>query len=125
MAKTSKVAEKIPFKERSHAFKLKVVREIENGLISRNFASKKYLTSRSTIDYWYKKLSTDMNASSENKSLQKQVKKLKEEIEELEFVNRVHREALEEMLKKYGEDPKKSYAGQLLEFAKELERKSK
>ncbi|MBS1774610.1 MAG: hypothetical protein IT254_05180 [Chitinophagaceae bacterium] len=63
------LAEQIPFGERSHSFKLKVVREIENGQISRNFAAKKYFASRSSIDYWYHKLSNDMNDNSENKSL--------------------------------------------------------
>lgn len=124
MTKHHSPAEKISFKERSHSFKLKVVREIENGLISKNFAVKKYLATRSSIEYWCKKLGTDMNEKNNN-STQKEIKKLKAEIEELKFVNLVHSEALQEMFKKYGEDPKKSYAGQLAEFAKELSKKLK
>lgn len=61
MTKKTSPAEKISFREASYSFKLKVVQEIQNGLISRNFAAKKYLASRSTIEYWYKKLATDMN----------------------------------------------------------------
>lgn len=117
--------EQIPFSERSHSFKLKVVREIENGLISRNFAVKKYHASRSSIDYWYNKLSTDMNDNSENKSLKKQIKKLKEEIEELKFIKEVHTEVIKDAFKRLGEDEKKSYAGQLMQFAKEIEKGSK
>ena len=117
--------EQIPFSERSHGFKLKVVREIENGRISRNFACKKYFASRSSIDYWYKKLSSDMNDNSENKSLLKQIKKLKEEIEELKFVREVQEEVIKDAFKRLGEDEKKSYAGQLMQFAKDITKKSK
>jgi transposase-like protein len=106
----------------SFAFKLKVVQEIENGLISKNFASKKYLASRSSIDYWCKKLGTDMNENN-NHSTQKEIKKLKAKIEELEFINMVHKEALTEIFKKFGDDPKKSYAKQLEEFAREIEKR--
>lgn len=117
--------EEIPFSERSHQFKLKVIREIENGQISRNFASKKYFASRSSIDYWYKKLSTDMDDTSENKSLRSQIKKLKAEIEDLKFIKEVHTEVIKDAFKRLGEDEKKSYAGQLMEFAKEIEKRSK
>lgn len=123
MSKKIKPAEEIRFAERSHAFKLKVVQEIENGQISRNYAAKKYLASRGTIYYWLKKFST-MN-DQDNKSLQKQIKKLKEEIEELKFMNQVYDETLDELGKKYKLNGKKSYAEQLREFAKELQKKSK
>jgi transposase-like protein len=43
-------------KEISYDFKISVLKEIANGLISANFASKKYNISRSTLDYWKKKL---------------------------------------------------------------------
>jgi transposase-like protein len=121
MTKKTLAVEKIPFRETSFAFKLKVVQEIENGLISRNFAAKKYLASRSTIEYWYKKLSTDMNEN--NNSAQKEIKKLKAKIEELEFMNEVRKEALEAMFKKFGDEAKKSYPKQLEEFAREIEKR--
>ena len=76
MRQKPSVAEKTPFRERTHAFKLKVVQEIENGLISKNFAAKKYLATRSSIDYWCKKLGTDMSEKN-NHSTQKEIKKLK------------------------------------------------
>src|SRR5690242_15068479 len=101
MTKKASPAEKIPFRESSFGFKRKVVQEIENGLISKNFAAKKYLASRSSIDYWCKKIGTDMNEEN-NHSTKKEIKKLKAKIEELEFINLVHKEALAEMFKKYG-----------------------
>lgn len=122
MTKKDSPAEKITILKFSYSFKLKVVQEIENGLISKNFASKKYLASRSSIDYWCKKLGTDMNENN-NHSTQKEIKKLKAKIEELEFINLVHKEALAEMFKKFGDEPKKSYAKQLEEFAREIEKR--
>lgn len=122
MRKKTSPAEKIPFREYSHSQKLKVVQEIQNGLISRNFAAKKYFAPRSTIEYWYKKLRTDMSEKN-NHSTQKEIKKLKAKIEELEFMNQVRKEALEAMFKKFGDEAKKSYPKQLEEFAREIERR--
>jgi transposase-like protein len=69
----------------SFEFKTFVIDQINNGQISLNFASKKYNISRSTLDYWRRKLS---NYTSKNKSvgLEQENKKLRERIEELEFV---------------------------------------
>jgi transposase-like protein len=63
-------------KQVSFDFKLSVIDEINNGLISLNYASKKYNISRSTIEYWRKKLS---NYVSKSKSMSKEqeIKKLK------------------------------------------------
>jgi len=72
-------------KQCSFEFKTFVIDQINNGQISLNFAAKKYNISRSTLDYWRKKLS---NYGSKNKamSLEQENKKLRERIEELEFV---------------------------------------
>ncbi len=122
MTKKITPTERIPFREYSHAFKLKVVQEIENGLISRNFAAKKYLASRSTIEYWCKKLGTDMTENN-NRSTQKQLKKLKEKVEELELINRIKQEVIDECFKRMGKDEaKKSYPKQLLDIAREIEK---
>jgi len=121
MRQKPSVAEKTPFRERTHAFKLKVVHEIENGLISKNFAAKKYLATRSSIDYWCKKLGTDMSEKN-NHSTQKEIKKLKAKIEELEFMNLVRKDAIAEMLKLLGEEGKNSYAKQLEDIAREIEK---
>ena len=72
-------------KEVSFEFKLSVIDEINNGLISANYASVKYNISRSTIAYWIKKLS---NYASKSRRMSKEqvIKKLRERIEELEFI---------------------------------------
>ena len=63
-------------KQVSFEFKIFVISQINNGQISLNYAAKKYDISRSTIEYWRKKLS---NYSSKNKSMSKdqEIKKLK------------------------------------------------
>ena len=122
MKKRGQAADKIPFSQYSHSMKLKVVQEIENGLISKNYASKKYLASRSSIDYWCKKLGTVMT-DKDNHSVKKENKKLKDRIEELEFINRVRKDALEEMFKKFGDEAKKSFPKQLEEMAREMEKR--
>jgi transposase-like protein len=72
-------------KECSFEFKTFVIDQINNGQISLNFAAKKYNISRSTLDYWRQKLS---NFGTKNKamSLEQENKKLRDRIEELEFV---------------------------------------
>ena len=87
----------------SFDFKISVIDEINNGLISLNYASKKYNISRSTIDYWRKKLS---NYVSKSKSMSKEqeIKKLKERIEELEFVKDFQQDMIVEFEKITGEE---------------------
>lgn len=122
MKKRGHPADKIPFSQYSHSMKMRVVQEIENGLISKNYASKKYLASRSSIDYWCKKLGTSMTPKN-NHSTSKEIRKLKSKIEDLEFMNKVRKEVIAEMLKLMGEDGKKSYPKQLEEFAREIEKR--
>ena len=63
-------------KECSFEFKTFVIEQINNGQISVNFAAKKYNVSRSTLDYWRKKLS-NYESKQANMSLEKEVKKLR------------------------------------------------
>jgi len=72
-------------KECSFEFKTFVIEQINNGQISVNFAAKKYNVSRSTLDYWRKKLS-NYESKQVNMSLEKENKKLRDRLEELEFV---------------------------------------
>lgn len=69
----------------SFDLKLSVVDEVKNGRISINHASKVYGISRSTISYWLQKLSS-FEQNSKSMSKNDEIKKLKERIEELEFV---------------------------------------
>jgi transposase-like protein len=50
-------------------FKIFIIEQINNGQISLNFAAKKYNISRSTLDYWRKKLS---NYGSKNNAMSKE-----------------------------------------------------
>ena len=57
-------------------FKLSVIDEIQNGLISINHAAKVYNISRSTINYWMQKLSSFVQTK-KGVSLKEENKKLK------------------------------------------------
>ena len=109
-------------KEVSFDFKLSVIDEINNGLISTNYALKKYNISRSTIDYWRKKLS---NYASKSKSMSKEqeIKKLKERVEELEFVKDFQQDMIVEFEKITGEELSKKFLPEHL--AQEIQRKKK
>ena len=61
----------------SFDFKLSVIDEIHNGLISINHASKIYNISRSSITYWMQKLSS-FNQNKKGMSKNDEIKKLKE-----------------------------------------------
>ena len=76
--------------------KLFVVDQIQNGQISRNFASKKYDVPRTTIGYWIKKYSTLVQQNT-GISMQNEIKKLKERIEELEFVKDFQQDIIADM----------------------------
>jgi len=102
--------------------KLFVVDQILNGQISTNFASKKYDVPRTTISYWIKKYSTLVQ---QNKGMSKndEIKKLKEKIEELEFVKDFQQDIIADMEIITGVDLAKKSLPKTL--AKEIELKKK
>jgi transposase-like protein len=106
----------------SFEFKTLVIDQINNGQISLNFASKKYNISRSTLDYWRKKMS---NNSSKNNSmsLEQENKKLRERIEELEFVKDFQQDLIANFEKVTGQELSKKYLPEHL--ANEIQRKKK
>lgn len=118
----TKTCRKRSGKEVSFDFKLFVIDEISNGLISLNYASKKYNISRSTIDYWMKKLS---NYTSQKKSVSKndEIRKLKEKIEELESIKDFQQDIIVEFEKVTGNELSKKYLPECL--ANEIARKKK
>jgi transposase-like protein len=65
--------------------KLSIIDQIANGQISVNYAAKLHGISRSSITYWMKKLRS-FEQNSKTMSKNQELKKLKERIEELEFV---------------------------------------
>ncbi|MBN4048349.1 DNA-binding protein [Flavobacteriaceae bacterium AH-315-O20] len=76
--------------------KLLVVDQIKNGQISTNYASKKYDIPRTTISYWLKKYSTLVQQNTGMSKLD-EIKKLKERIEELEFVKDFQQDIIADM----------------------------
>ncbi len=76
--------------------RLFVINQIYNGQISINHASKKYGISRSSIQYWMKKYGT-LEQINTGMNKDKQIKKLKEKIEELEFVKEFQQDIIADM----------------------------
>lgn len=106
----------------SFGFKLSVIDEINNGLISANYASTKYNISRSTIAYWIKKLS-NYASKSNRMSKDQEIKKLRERIEELEFIKDFQQDMIVEFEKVTGEELSKKFLPEHL--ANEIQRKKK
>jgi len=102
--------------------KLFVVDQIQNGQISTNFASKKYDVPRTTIGYWIKKYSTLVQQNTGMSKLD-EIKKLKERIEELEFVKDFQQDIIADMEIITGVDLSKKLLPKTL--AQEIELKKK
>lgn len=109
-------------REVSFDFKLSVIDEINNGQISANYASKKYNISRSTIDYWKKKLS-NFQSKSNSMSKDDEIKKLREENEMLKFVKDFQQDLIIEFEKVTGKELSKKYLPE--HIANEIQRKKK
>ncbi|MCF6222785.1 MAG: IS630 transposase-related protein [Flavobacteriaceae bacterium] len=104
----------------SFDLKLSIIDQINNGQISANYASKKYGVSRSSIAYWLKKLS---NFDNKTKAMSKndEIKKLRERIEELEFVKEFQQDIIADFENITGEHLSKKYLPEAL--AKQIEKK--
>ena len=84
---TSKIqaCPKKEYQKVSFDLKLTIIDRIQNGQISLNHASEVYQISRSSITYWMKKLST-FAQTKKGMSKNEELKKLREKIQELEFI---------------------------------------
>ncbi len=102
--------------------KLLVVDQILNGQVSTNFAAKKYDVPRTTISYWLRKCSTLVQQNT-GMSKNNELKKLKEKIEELEFVKDFQHDIIAGMELITGVDMSKKSLPKSL--AKEIELKKK
>ncbi len=102
--------------------KIFVVDQIQNGQISTNFASKKYDVPRTTISYWLKKYSTLVQQNTGMSKLD-EIKKLKERIEELEFVKDFQQDIIADMELITGVDMSKKSLPKIV--AKEIALKKK
>lgn len=113
---------KTTYEKSSFEFKLFVIAQINNGQISANFASKKYNLSRSTIHYWMNKLS-NYEQKKNFISKEDEIKKLKEQIKDLEFVKDFQQDLIAEFEKVTGEELSKKWLPECL--ANEIQRKKK
>ena len=95
-------------KQISFEFKIFVISQINNGQISLNYASKKYGVSRSTIDYWRKKLS-NFTQKTNAMSKEQEIKKLKERLEELEFIKDFQQDLIANFEKVTGKELSKEF----------------
>jgi len=102
--------------------KLLVVDQILNGQVSTNSASKKYDVPRTTITYWLRKYSTLVQQNTGMSKLD-EIKKLKERIEELEFVKDFQQDIIADMELITGVDMSKKSLPKTL--AKEIALKKK
>lgn len=106
----------------SYDLKLSIIAEITNGQISINHAAYKYQISRASISYWMKKLSS-FEQTKKNVGLKDEIKKLKEEIERLEFIKDFQQEFIAEVEMETGKDYSKKYFPESL--SKEIDAKKK
>ncbi len=106
----------------SFDLKLSIIDKILNGQISINHASAVYNISRSSITYWMQKLSS-FEQNKKGLSKNDEIKKLKERIEELEFVKELQQDIIVDFEKITGEELSKKYLPEALE--KEIEKKKR
>ena len=85
MGKEKTLCQKKAYQKVGFELKLAIIDEIQNGRISINYASKKHNISRSSITYWMRKYSR-LEQRKQGMSMQYEIKRLKERIEELEFI---------------------------------------
>jgi len=111
---------KTSYKKVGFDLKLLIIDQIQNGRISVNHASEKYQVSRASIDYWLKKYST-LEQKKLGMSKKDEIKKLKERIEELEFVKDFQQDIIADMELITGVDMSKKSLPKTL--ADEIEKK--
>lgn len=108
------------YQKLSFELKLSIIDQIHNGRISVNHAANKYQVSRSSINYWINKYS-NMENKNNSRSKNDEIKKLKQKIEELEFVKEFQQDLILEFENVTGLDfAKKSLPDSL---KKELDKK--
>lgn len=106
----------------SFDLKLSIIDQIKNGQISINYAAKLHQISRSSIMYWMKKLRSfepNIKAMSKNE----EIKRLKEKIEELEFIKEFQQDIIADLEVTTGQTLAKKCLPETL--AKEIEKKKR
>lgn len=123
-ATTSKIkaCPKKEYQKVSFDLKLTIIDRIQNGQISLNHASEVYQISRSSINYWMKKLST-FAQTKKGMSKNDELKKLREKIKELEFIKEFQQDCIVDFERITGEELSKKFLPEAL--ANEIARKKK
>ena len=121
---TSKIqaCPKKEYQKVSFDLKLTIIDRIQNGQISLNHASEVYQISRSSINYWMKKLST-FAQTKKGMSKNDELKKLREKIKELEFIKEFQQDCIVDFERITGEELSKKFLPEAL--ANEIARKKK
>ena len=102
--------------------KLSIIDQIKNGQISINYASKVNNISRSSITYWMKKLSS-FEQNTHNMSKNQEIKRLKDRIEELEFIKDFQQDIIADFEATTGQSLAKKSLPEAL--VKEIEKKKR
>ena len=115
---------KTPCQKKTVGFdlKLKIIDQVSNGQISVNHASAKYNVGRNAIYYWLQKYAT-LEQKQKGMAKKDEIKKLKEKIEELEFIKNFQQMVIAEAELDTGNDYAKKSLPESL--AKEVEQKKK
>ena len=114
-ATTSKIkaCPKKEYQKVSFDLKLTIIDRIQNGQISLNHASEVYQISRSSINYWMKKLST-FAQTKKSMSKNDELKKLREKIKELEFIKEFQQDCIVDFERITGEELSKKFLPEAL-----------
>jgi len=120
MKEQNQHCQKTSYKKVGYDLKLLIIDQIQNAQISINHASDKYQVSRASIYYWLKKYST-LEQKKQGMSKKDEIKKLKEKIEELEFVKDFQQDIIADMELITGVDMSKKSLPKTL--AEEIEKK--
>ena len=120
--KKKKPCPKKEYQKVSFDLKLTIIDRIRNGQISLLHASEVYQISRSSIAYWMQKISTFAQIK-KGMSKNDEIKKLKEKIQELEFIKEFQQDMIVDFEKITGEELSKKFLPEAL--AKEIAKKKK
>lgn len=112
--------EKRKYSRPAFALKKKIIAQIVNGQISKHHASVKYNLSRSTVDYWIQKFTT-LEQAERYMEKDKELKRLKERIQELEWIKEFQQDVIIEYEKATGKELSKKFLPESL--AKEIQSK--
>ena len=125
MEKHKRPGNELNFQKRySFAFKKQAVEPVLNGQMSQRYAAEKFGVSRNTLASWCKDFGMDQ--SPKNQSKNKEIKKLKDKIEELEIIKDIQQDMLAILQEQVGADELEKYLPeQLFKEIQKFDRNSK